>query len=63
MIKLFRVIYSCRVEIAQNLPDNAPVRSLGELTAEFKRMLKNELFKDMDITISDDSVKSSVPFD
>ena len=60
---MFRVIYSCRVEIAQNLPDNATVRSLRELTAEFKRMLKNELFEDMDITISDDSVKSSVPFD
>lgn len=60
---MFTVTYSCRVEISQNLPDNTALRTLNELSAEFKRMLKNELFHDMDINISDAEIKTSVPFD
>lgn len=61
---MFTVTYSCRVEISQNLPDNTPIRSLEELTAEFKRMLENELFRDMDVKVSHaEVVKTASPFD
>ena len=61
---MFTVTYSCRVEISQNLPDNTPIRSLEELTAEFKRMLENELFADMVVKVSYPIVrKTATPFD
>lgn len=61
---MFTVTYSCRVEILQNFPDNTPIRSVEDLTAEFKRMLKNELFPDMDLKVSHaEVVKTASPFD
>ena len=57
--------YSCRVDISQNLPDNTPIRSVEELTEEFKRMLENELSGgDMDVKVSHaEVVKTASPFD
>lgn len=62
MSSLFRINYSCRVELSQDLPDNTHVKSLEDLTADFKRTLDG-LFSEIEVTISDDSVKTSVPFD
>lgn len=61
---MFTATYSCRVEISQNLPDNTPIRSVEELTEEFKRHFENEFFRDMVIKVSHaELVKTASPFD